>query len=96
MTTSQRTLVSTRRRVSEPGVERYEKAWGALRKAADTAGAKAWRFRAAENTSLYIEFWEFRTGEDPRQRRAFRDAAARLHEIAPGDEEEWQDADSAQ
>lgn len=87
-----RILVSVQRRVDRTQLSRYDTAWSAFREAAVARGAKAWRFRSAEEEGLYLEFLEFRVEADPRADQEMKGALSGLEGVAEGSFEEWLDA----
>ena len=91
--TTTRVLISMRRRPGAEDSARYEEAWGELRAAAQAWKAHAWRFRAADDDGLFMEFLEFRAADDPRSDQRVADALSRLERIAIGTVEEWMDAE---
>ncbi|HUE95925.1 MAG TPA: hypothetical protein VMN39_04670 [Longimicrobiaceae bacterium] len=89
---SERRLISTQRTVPADAAELYERAWSALRDAAGS-DVRAWRYRSAADSLLFIEFLEF-GGEDPRGRPGIATHVEALDRVAVGRTQEWRDATS--
>jgi hypothetical protein len=89
----ERHLVSIRRTIVDEGVH-YDGAWERLRVAATAAGANAWRFTSASDETLRLEFLEFRSSADPRDRAEVTEALSTLDNMAPGTREEWVEVQS--
>ncbi|MEX2584633.1 MAG: hypothetical protein WD766_15295 [Gemmatimonadota bacterium] len=70
----------------------YDDAWRIFRDAVVSAGAKAWRFRAAGEPRLFIEFLEFDESADPRRRADVGQAIERLDSLGKSTTDEWTDA----
>ena len=91
MTTStERRLVSLKREVAAAAAELYDEIWAGIVAAATATGAHAWRFSAASDPTLRLEFLEFKAGADPRSATEAGALLGRLdREIAPAIVEEW-------
>lgn len=85
-------LISTRRDVPAGSLPAYQRLWARVREIAAETGARAWRFRRADQAASFIEFIEFDEARDPRGRQDLRDVGTRMDEISPGIVEEWRDA----
>ena len=85
-----RRLVSTRRRVGAAQRDGYHTLWGELHGRATALGAHAWRFAAAAEPELFLEFLEFRAGSDPRADAAVDALLRRMDaEAGTSQAEEW-------
>jgi hypothetical protein len=87
-----RTLLAVERRVPEATWSGYELGWRRFVVAATAAGAKAWRFRSAQNAELFMEFLEFDAGADPRREGEVSAAGVDLESFGSSRSEEWIDA----
>lgn len=90
---TERRLVSLRRRVPHSRGARYRELWSALEAEATEAGAHAWRFASPRDGELHLEFLEFRAGADPREGEGTRAILRGLEaEVATAEVEEWVEA----
>jgi hypothetical protein len=88
-----RILVSIRRLVEVTRRGEYDAAWDQL---AASAGrmpfrVNAWRFRAAADPRLHVEFLEYSGDIDPREDAAISAALRTLEGIGVSEAEEWLD-----
>jgi hypothetical protein len=88
-----RRLLSTRRIVPLDRAQAYDPYWERLREAATAAGARAWRFRAAGEPELFLEFLEFAEDNKVLDHAPVASARDALEQaLGPGTSEEWTEA----
>lgn len=85
----ERRLLSLKRRVALRD-SNYDALWADLARGIRESGGHAWRFSAAGDPDLRLEFIEYEAGDDPRGNAVIAEILAELERtVAPAMLEEW-------
>lgn len=84
-----RRLVSIRRRIEPDSRLEYDRLWRELEQAVSERKNHAWRFSAAADADLHIEFLEFSSESDPRRDPRVAALLRELDAVRAGTAEEW-------
>jgi hypothetical protein len=87
-----RRLLITMRTVSGDVSTACDDAWSRLLGAAQSAGARAWRFRNRSDARRLVEFIEWKDPADPLGDAGVAAALDKLDRIVPGTTAEWEEA----
>ena len=88
-----RRLCTSRRHVALDRTDEYLSAWDDLRRAVETAGARAWVFRGSAHEDHFLEFIEWTGARAPLDDAAVLAALQALDAFAPATgTEEWEQA----